>query len=73
VKSSQLSNVFFGDQRLYMLSGYVQDDYKLWRNLTLNLGLRYDFASPATEGRNQMANFNPAADGSLVFASGSNA
>ncbi len=68
VKSSQLSNVFFVDQRLYMLSGYVQDDYKVRRNLTLNLGLRYDFASPATEGRNQMANFNPAGNGSLVFA-----
>jgi hypothetical protein len=67
VKSSQLSNVFFADQRLYMLSGYVQDDYKILPKLTLNLGLRYDFASPALEGANRMANFNPAGTGSLVF------
>ncbi len=38
--------------------------------LTLNLGLRYDFATPATEAKNRMANFNPAGSGSLVFASG---
>jgi hypothetical protein len=34
----------------------------------LNLGLRYDFAAPAVEANNRMANFNPAGAGSLVFA-----
>jgi hypothetical protein len=54
-----------------MLSGFVQDDWKIQPKLTLNLGLRYDFATPALEGRNQMANFDPAANGGaggLVFA-----
>ncbi len=67
---TQLTNVFFVDQRLWMASGFVEDDWKVTPKLTLNLGLRYDFASPATEGRNRMANFNPAGSGSLVFASG---
>jgi hypothetical protein len=71
VKSAQLTNVFFVDQRLWMLSGFVQDDFKFSRKLTLNLGLRYDFSTPALEGKNRMANFDPSANGGtggLVFA-----
>jgi hypothetical protein len=63
VKGSQLTNVHFVDQRLWMLSGFAQDDFKLRRNLTLNLGLRYDFATPALEGKNQLANFDPTLNG----------
>ena len=68
VKSAQLTNVFFVDQRLHMYSGFAQDDWKLAPRLTVNLGLRYDFSPPALEGQNRMANFNPAGAGSLVFA-----
>jgi hypothetical protein len=68
VQATQLTNVFFVDQRLWMVGGFAQDDWKVTRKLTLNLGLRYDFASPVTEGQNRMANFNPAGSGSLVFA-----
>ena len=64
----QLTNVFFVDQRIWMASGFVEDDWKVTPRLTLNLGLRYDFATPALEGKNRMANFDPAGSGSLVFA-----
>ncbi len=69
-QSTQLTNVFFVDQRLWMLAGFAEDDWKMTRKLTLNLGLRYDFATPALEGNNQMANFDPTGAGSLVFAKG---
>lgn len=68
VYQGTLNNVFFVDQRLWMASGFVQDDWKVTRKLTLNIGLRYDFATPAYEGQNRMANFNPAGSGSLFFA-----
>ena len=68
VYQGTLNNVFFVDQRLWMASGYVQDDWKITPRLTLNLGLRYDFATPAYEGKNQQANFNPANSGSLFYA-----
>lgn len=68
VQSSVLSNVYFVDQRIRMFSGFVQDDWKATPKLTFNLGLRYDFSTPPLEAKNQMANFDPAGTGSLVFA-----
>lgn len=67
VQSNQLTNVHFVDQRLWMVSGFFEDDWKATPKLTFNLGIRYDFATPALNGANQMANFNPDT-ASLVFA-----
>lgn len=39
-------------------SGYFQDDWKVNRSLTLNLGLRYEYDSPATDPTNRMATFD---------------
>ena len=72
VQSTQLTNVYFVDQRLWMISGFGEDDWKVTPKLTLNLGLRYDFATPALEGQDKMANFDPAGnggEGALVFGS----
>ena len=67
VSGFQLSNVYVVDQRHWATMGFVQDDWKATDRLTLNLGLRYDFITPALEAQNRQTNFDPST-GTLVFA-----
>jgi hypothetical protein len=39
---------------------YVQDDWKITRSLTVNLGMRWEFDGPYSEANNQFVSFNPA-------------
>jgi hypothetical protein len=43
---------------------YAQDDWRIFANLSLNLGLRYEYTGPFSESENRIANldvsFNPA-------------
>ncbi|CAN5462389.1 hypothetical protein BH10ACI4_BH10ACI4_21620 [soil metagenome] len=50
------------DQQWYN-SGYAQDDWRIRTNLTLNLGLRWDFYQPLGESRDRQANFIPTSVG----------
>jgi len=69
VSDFQLSNVYVVDQRHWASMFFVQDDWKVNAKLSLNIGLRYDFITPAMEAQNRQTNFDPAGSGSLVFAS----
>ena len=42
-----------------MWSWFVQDDWKVKRNLTLNLGMRWDYQPQGTEKYDRLHNFNP--------------
>jgi hypothetical protein len=68
VQQAALTNVFFVDQRLRMYSFFAQDDVKISRRLTMNLGLRYDYSRPTIDGKNHLANFDPSGAGALILA-----
>jgi carboxypeptidase family protein/TonB-dependent receptor-like protein len=68
VADLQLSNVWVVEQRHRAQMFFLQDDWKVTPRLSLNLGLRYDFITPALEANNAQTNFDPAGAGSLTFA-----
>ncbi|MDX2153354.1 MAG: TonB-dependent receptor [Bryobacteraceae bacterium] len=68
----QLNNAVIVDYRQRMHFFYFQDDWKVTPKLTLNLGVRYEFATPQYEAQNRISNFDAvnnrllqASDGSL--------
>ncbi|MEZ5285637.1 MAG: TonB-dependent receptor [Vicinamibacterales bacterium] len=80
-----LADFMFGQRSTYALSNilvanleqdmhflYLQDDWRVNDRLTVNLGLRYEYATPWVEENNVLSNFDPdtlsmrlATDGSL--------
>ena len=55
-----LSNVLVAQLRKNMHFTYLQDDIRANDQLTLNLGLRYEYATPFWEANNVLSNFDPA-------------
>jgi hypothetical protein len=66
----ELNNIVVVDYRQFMHFGYVQDDWQVTPRLTLNLGLRYEFASPQWESNNHVANFDPSTNSLIQAKSG---
>ena len=65
--SANISTVIAMGNRQHVPSLFVQDDWKLNRRLTFNLGLRYDYFSPIVEVNNRQSNFDYST-GTLVQA-----
>jgi hypothetical protein len=63
----QLTNFSQAHLRQRMHFAYLQDDFRVSSKLTLNLGVRYEFATPQYDRDNHMANYDPATN-SLVYA-----
>jgi hypothetical protein len=57
--SYQLTDTFVANYRQRMHFAYFQDDFQVSPNLTFNLGVRYEFATPQYEKDNRLSNFDP--------------
>jgi hypothetical protein len=68
--SYQLANYFVAHLRQTMDSAYAQDDWKVLPNLTLNLGLRWEYGSPYSEQNNYISNFDPVSQTVLTITPG---
>jgi hypothetical protein len=55
----ELTNPLIVDYRQRMHFLYLQDDFKVSSKLTLNLGMRYEFATPQWEAQNRLSNYDP--------------
>lgn len=64
--AATLTSVNVG-QRQWRVAGYVNDDYKVWPNLTLNIGVRYEYDEPWVEENNKTGNIN-IATGQVIYA-----
>jgi Carboxypeptidase regulatory-like domain/TonB dependent receptor len=57
------SSVEVGNPTLHLhnwaYSGFLQDDWRATKNLTLNFGIRYEYSSVPQEANNLLGNFDP--------------
>src|ERR1700761_9512235 len=59
-------NLGWNGYRMWEPNVWFQDDWRVNRKLTLNLGLRYDVFTPLVEVNNQISNFDPATNNIIV-------
>ena len=56
-----LSNIFVANLRQHMYFAYLQDDVFINEKMTLNVGVRYEYATPQWERDHNLTNFDPVA------------
>ncbi|MGB7354907.1 MAG: TonB-dependent receptor [Acidobacteriaceae bacterium] len=56
---TQLNRDIIPDLQYYNIEGYVQDDWQLTHDLTLNLGLRYSYFPSPSDANHVLQNFDP--------------
>lgn len=56
--SSRISTVTYFGNRQHSYGAFAEDVYKARPNLTFDLGLRYDYATPMYEAHNRQSNFD---------------
>ena len=66
-----ISNIFVANLRQNMHFLYVQDDVRVNDRLTLNLGVRYEYATPWVERDNILSNFDPTTRQMVIARNGS--
>lgn len=66
-----LGNPLVTNLRQHVNALYVQDDWRLTPKLTLNLGLRWEYATPLVDRDNNWSDFNPATDTMIRATNGS--
>jgi hypothetical protein len=66
-----LSNALVAEMRRNMHFTYLQDDVRATDTLTLNLGLRYEYATPMWEANNVLSNFDPGTRTMVIAKDGS--
>jgi outer membrane receptor protein involved in Fe transport len=66
-----LSNILVAELQQNMHFLYLQDDWRVNDRLTLNAGLRYEYATPWTEANNILSNFDPATRTMVMAQDGS--
>jgi hypothetical protein len=47
-------------------AGFIQDDWRVTRRLTLNLGVRYEYEPPVVDSHNAFGNFDPNTPSGMV-------
>ncbi len=83
VTDNYWADFLFGNQSSYSIANYfvvhlrqtehnlyAQDDWKVTPQLTLNLGLRWEYGSPYSEENNYISNFDPASQTVLTTSPG---